>query len=558
MKTHTSLSADQKINRLRILFLQQLPQRLQQIRVLFEQLKADYSDQQAMVDLHRSLHSMKGTGRSFGFIQLGSAADKAETLVEPYLALLGQQLPLSWTQQMEEYLTELEHVATIVEASYGPPPTELEAPSLDMFKPYWQEEEYGGRLVYICDDDTLLVEQLATQLACFGYQSIVFTELDKLRSSLHEKQPNALIMDIHFPEGRYAGTDLVYSLRAEAHSQFPVIFLSSRSDFDARLSAVQADGSAYFTKPANIQELITTLDTLTRQQKPEPYRILVIDDEQVVSDYHSVLLQEAGMTTRSVNEPDNILGVLQEFRPDLLLMDMYMPTCSGNDLAKLIRQVHDYMPIPIVYLSSETDKQKQFSAMRIGAEGFLTKPVIPSELVAAVAIRAERMRTLRSLMVRDSLTGLFNHTTTTQLLDTAVANTKRHGNSLCFVMIDLDHFKKVNDTYGHPVGDQVLLALARIMKQRLRTSDVIGRYGGEEFALILYEVTAEKAAELANELRETFSRLCFNSNENTFYCTFSAGIAEFPVFSSLEQIREAADRALYQAKHNGRNQVVIA
>jgi diguanylate cyclase (GGDEF)-like protein len=219
--------------------------------------------------------------------------------------------------------------------------------------------------------------------------------------------------------------------------------------------------------------------------------------------------------------------------------------------------VPDYVSLPIVYLSSEMDQQKQFSAMRVGAEGFLTKPVVPEDLVDAVVIRAERMRTLRSLMVRDSMTGLFNHTTITQMLENAVANAGRSSGVLCFAMIDIDHFKQVNDTYGHPVGDQVIQALARILQQRLRNSDVVGRYGGEEFAVILQDVSVDAATRLIDALRQDFSRILFHAASTDFSCTFSVGLACYTGDSRAEVLCEAADRALYEAKRNGRNCVVV-
>ncbi|MFA6921535.1 MAG: diguanylate cyclase, partial [Gallionella sp.] len=339
--------------------------------------------------------------------------------------------------------------------------------------------------------------------------------------------------------------------------RIPSIFLSARDDFAARLGAVQAGSAAYFHKPARAIDLVATLDELTCRQQPEPYRILIVDDEPEIASYHSIILQESGMVTNQLSEPARVLDVLQEFRPDMVLMDMYMPGCSGHDLAKLIRQVPDYVGLPIVFLSSETDRKKQFSAMRIGAEGFLTKPVIPEDLVAAVAIRAERMRTLRSLMARDSLTGLFNHTTTTQFLENAVARAKRSAGTLCFAMIDIDHFKSVNDTRGHPVGDQVILALSRVLQQRLRNTDIVGRYGGEEFAVILQDVSIERATKLLDELRQDFARVVFHSDSGEFSCTFSAGIARYPAHKSMETLREMADKALYEAKHSGRNRVVI-
>jgi len=558
MTAEIRLSASQKIARLRGIFIDQLPKRIELVLELWARLKADACDMDALTELHRTVHSLKGTGRSFGFDQLGEAADNAEELLSRRLADATAELASNWVQQMDCFLSELEQdVLTILSVDAAGEHSH-EALDFSSYRPFWPTQDCRGKLLYLCDDDPLVVEQLSTQLSCFGYQTVVFTELDKLNRSVLENRPDALIMDINFPEGRYAGTDLVGSLRKELDYQLPVLFLSSRDDFDARLSAVLAGGTDYFTKPANIQELVASLDILTCQDKPEPYRVLVVDDEPTVADYHSVILQEAGMITRCAIEPSSILGILQEFRPDLVLMDMYMPICTGYDLARMIRQVHEYAAIPIIYLSSETDKQKQFSAMRIGAEGFMTKPVVPGELVAAVEIRAERMRSLRSMMVRDSLTGLFNHTTTTQLLEASMASTRRNGSSLCFVMIDIDNFKKVNDSHGHPTGDQVILSLARVLKQRLRLSDIIGRYGGEEFALVLQDVGLEKATELVNGLRIDFEKLCFNGHDTTFSCTFSAGIAAFPHYTTLEKLREASDQALYRAKNEGRNRVVVA
>jgi diguanylate cyclase (GGDEF)-like protein len=124
-------------------------------------------------------------------------------------------------------------------------------------------------------------------------------------------------------------------------------------------------------------------------------------------------------------------------------------------------------------------------------------------------------------------------------------------------MLDLDHFKSVNDTHGHMAGDQVLLALSRVLRHRLRTTDVIGRYGGEEFALLLKNVSRQASEKLVNDLREDFSRIIFTAGNERFKCTFSAGISHFPGYRRAEELRMAADRALYEAKKQGRNCVVV-
>lgn len=549
-------SAREKIAKLRQTFIAQLPARVLEMRALFERLQADATDRPAAVELHRFLHSIKGTGRSFGFLELG-AAEQAENLVALLIAVPPQPLPANWQKQLGDSLGYLEMTVEVLCSPDG-----LDAgsdePGFAMVKQAESVRDHsGGRVVYICDDESLVLEKLASQLSCFGFTTVCFTDTEALHQAVLAEKPDALVMDINFPQGQCAGTQVIAALKSEIGNSVPVVFVSGRDDFSARLGAVQAGGDAYFQKPARLIDLVMALDELTNPRKPAPFRILVIDDEPGISSYHCIILQEAGMETVQLNTPARVLDVLREFRPDMVLMDMYMPECSGRDLAMLIRQVPDFIGLPIVFLSSETDQQKQFSAMRVGAEDFLTKPVIPADLVTAVAIRAERMRTLCALMARDSLTGLFNHTTTTQLLDSAISSARRTNESLCFVMIDIDRFKLVNDTHGHPAGDQVILALSRVLHQRLRNSDIVGRYGGEEFAIIMQNVSVVDASRLINELREDFARVVFHSANGEFTCSFSAGIASFPDHQRLELLREAADKALYKAKDSGRNCVMV-
>jgi diguanylate cyclase (GGDEF)-like protein len=542
-----------KIAQLREKFIEQMPGRVEEALDQLATLRADPNQSVTAANLHRFLHSIKGTGKSFGFEELGAIAASGEHLAARLLETPANVSVSFWDELAEVLARIVLSTETLRQQGVSSSPehdiTRFELAPVD------DSEGAGGRLIYICDDDPLQVEQLATQLQCFGYHTVAFIDPAELSTAMATKRPSLVIMDIIFPNG-VSGTDVLAAIESKLDHPVPVIFISARDDFEARLNAIKAGGEAYFHKPVNALDLVTTIDELTVQKKPEPCRVLVVDDEPVIAAYHSLILQEAQMITYQVNNPESVLEVLEEFRPDLVLMDMYMPGCNGRDLAKLVRQVPDYFGLPIVFLSSETDKRKQFSAMRVGAEGFLTKPIQPEELVAAVAIRAERMRALRMLMARDSLTGLFNHSTTTQMLENLISHAGRQNESLCFAMIDVDHFKAVNDTHGHPVGDQVLLALARVLQQRLRNSDIVGRYGGEEFAVVLQGVTLEAATRIIDQLRQDFAKIRFHAGEIEFFCAFSAGVAAFPQFNDMKSLREAADRALYQAKNAGRNCVV--
>ena len=551
-------SLSEKIARLRGIFIQQLPGKMVEGRKFFDLLRTDPTNSETASSLHRHLHSIKGTGASFGFLELSALSGEGEELARAILENPDSMSSVRW-QQLDKCLSDMEQMLehSILHGggtrNHGEQKQAFEIPSMQDS----EDEKSNEKLIYICDDETLLAEQLGAQLLCFGYKTELFNNTADLRHAVLRKQPDAVVMDIMFPEGASEGTNVLTDLRENHGILFPAVFISARRDFDARLRAIRAGGEAYFPKPIQTLELVASLDLLTRHSEPEPFRVLVVDDEPEIAEYHALILENAGMVTRTAHELETVLDVVSEFRPDLVLMDMYMPKCSGRDMAKLIRQVPDYVSLPIVFLSSETDRKRQFSAMSVGAEGFLTKPIEPDYLVTSVALRAERMRALRSLMMRDSLTGLFNHTATSQFLESAIVAARRQHQTVCFAMIDVDHFKSVNDTYGHPIGDQVLLALARVLQQRLRQTDLVGRYGGEEFAIILHNVTLKKAEQIMQQLREDFSKVIFHAGDTDFSCTFSCGVAAFPQLASMETLREAADKAMYQAKHAGRNRVVV-
>jgi diguanylate cyclase (GGDEF)-like protein len=196
----------------------------------------------------------------------------------------------------------------------------------------------------------------------------------------------------------------------------------------------------------------------------------------------------------------------------------------------------------------------QVEALRLGGDQFLIKPFNPVLLAAIVKTKIERFRETQRSTQLDGLTGLLNHTAAKSQLK-AMAEALTVNGSLTVVMIDIDRFKAINDTYGHPVGDQVIRGLAWLLKGRLRSSDMIGRYGGEEFLIALPDVSPEKAGLVVDRIRKDFSNLPHAHASGSLFATFSAGIASYPLFSTAQDLTEAADQALLEAKRMGRNRV---
>ena len=219
-----------------------------------------------------------------------------------------------------------------------------------------------------------------------------------------------------------------------------------------------------------------------------------------------------------------------------------------------LRQLPAYQAVPIVYLSSETDIGLQIEALRLGGDQFLTKPFNPVVLAATVKTKIERHREMLRSSHNDGLTGLLNHTAAKTRLDAMVATLPADG-QLSVAMLDIDHFKSVNDTYGHPVGDQVIRSLAWLLKGRLRSTDLIGRYGGEEFIVALADVGPDEAWVVLDRIRRDFAKLPHTHVDGTMRASFSAGIAAFPEYRTPTELTHMADMALLEAKRSGRDRV---
>ena len=378
------------------------------------------------------------------------------------------------------------------------------------------------------------------------------------RAALAERLPDALVLDLPPEPGATHGLiDLIR--RLPGGHDVVIIALSGRDSFLGQTEVIHAGADACFGPPYDWEAIALKLHALLDHGGVNPPRILTVEDDPTQAAFARAVLEAAGYHVRVCADPRDFGDEFAAFGPDLILMDIMLPGIDGYDLARYVRQSEHNATLPIVFLTSHGELHARIKTARAGGDDHLLKPVHPSLLVSTVAGRLERARLLRLLLNRDGLTRLYTHTCFVEQAERVLARRRRDGGHASLVMVDLDHFKLVNDTYGHQAGDRVLVALATLLRHRVQRTDVVGRYGGEEFAMVLDDLDARSAASLVTGLLADFGARAHRAPDGrTFTATFSAGIAPLDERAgSLEGWIRDADGALYVAKHRGRSEIVV-
>ncbi len=536
-----------------VAFREQLPQRATEVEEAWAAVQSSPEEAELLQILYRGVHNLSGSAATFGYASITETARGVERLLRnekghPLDALTPRQIaPLATGIRQLTGICRSESMAT------EPIPAAMsKAPATSRLV-----GSPPKHLLWLLEDDAAQAEALAGALRPYGYTVRIFPNLNTLSETSDWEEADALLADIEMPEG--GSPAFIHDQLDQRGIKLPLIFVTVHDDFAARLEATRAGEQGYFVKPVAIEDVVDHLEDLLMPEPETPFRILVVDDDEVQARYHALMLTQAGMLTEYVTEPGEVLERLQTFDAELLLLDMYMPGCSGDELARVVRQHARYITLPIVFLSTEHNSSRQQYALAAGADDFLVKPIDPSRLISVISTRAARARLLASLMFRDGMTGLMTHSTIRDRLKAELSRARREGGELTIALMDLDHFKSVNDQHGHAVGDLVIMGLARLLRQRLRASDLIGRYGGEEFLLILPQTGCERARAIVEEIRADFSALTFRALGNvSLHVTLSAGLACAQDYDESEKLFAAADKALYTAKHGGRNQSAFA
>jgi len=423
----------------------------------------------------------------------------------------------------------------------------------------------GGKKKILIIDDSPLMRKLIRQALSPGGHTIFTAGSGREALDVLQTEPVDLItLDLEMPG--MDGYQVCRSLKENDKTRdIPVIIISTRTDAKEKQKGFQYGAVEYYEKPFQADDLRAFVEDLLQTQHKEAGYVAIVLTAPTTAHILRYLLGKRGHQVQWFTSAGQFLAA-QGAAPDLIIMDMCLPDMSALGLCLKINKQESLRFVPKIVLAGKKEKERVFKVLEHGADDYIYSPFDAVELYARVKahLRARMLHEdllrknslLQTLSITDGLTGLLNRRYLDNRLKAEYARAVREGNPLGYILLDVDDFKSVNDSFGHPVGDQLLQELAHVMNRSCRVSDVIGRYGGDEFALILPNTGYKGLEVVAQRMLNTLCNYGLVVDGRKIPISISLGLAAFPesVVNHEQALVELADKALYRAKALGKKQ----
>ena len=490
----------------------------------------------------RAAHKLTGAVGTFGF----AAASQSARDIEQTLTGTDPLTPASLFRLSDlsfKLRRDLEHSPALPATPNGRPTT-------------IRSNGRTARLLLVVQD-----AELAERIALAGHLRALDVDIAlhfaEARQLIADRRPDVVLVDLAPADGSDRGMAFLAEL-ANDDPPLPVVVLTQRDSLIDRVEVAALGGSAFLRKPLSPEQILDTVTEVLDSEQITESLILAVDDDHVILNSVQTILGSNGLQTVCLDDPLRFWDTLDETMPDLVVLDVDMPHVSGIELCKVIRNEQRWRALPVLILTAHTDPATVHRVFAAGADDYISKPFVGPELVNRISNRLERNRLYRRLAEVDALTGVSTRRKTSQVLERYLGLAQRRDDPFTLAILDVDHFKQINDRYGHASGDETLRRLGELLGQAFRREDVIGRWGGEEFVAGMYGMPEHVGVQRLTTVLEQFRRIVFRSpNGQEFHATMSAGVAQFPENGTdLASLYRTADSALYRAKANGRNRVV--
>ena len=505
-------------------YLDELPRIFAELRAEIESFR---QGQPVLPALQTGFHRLAGSGGSYGFPEISEIARTAERFV-------ASGPPIQQAGKLDDAVKRLEAVLTVARAQFAAGPGVA---------------DIGLRAVVLLPPGPDR-DRLTEALVGLGYHVDLRTRKDDPLTVTGGNRPDMLVIGTGPGEGDPSAVASTWTSRRSTRPRAVVLIETLRAV--DRLRAVAAGVDAVFQAERMIEDLPRYAHTLARSGAP-PSTVVLLDEDADRAARVGAVLEQANIRVVRSALAKIVQELLDREVPDLLLVSPKLADADGYSVVRMVRQDPRFHLLPAIMVGA-ADTGTQVEALRAGVDDFVPDGAEAELLLQTVITRAERGRRLREMLHRDELTGLLNHGALMAELEYAVDFGRRHGGQLAFVVFDLDRFGEVHERFGQIVGDQILLHVANVFRSSVRASDVIGRYGGEEFGMILRGAGATGAAVLAAKLRRVLGEQAATTAEGVIIpLNVSVGWASHPADGTTAgELAHAALRALRKEKSEKR------
>ena len=381
-----------RLKELRKSYEAKLPEKLAHIKGEWQNyIKGGESAHQHLLMMQLLVHRLSGSGATFGYQWVSEIAERIELLLK-LLIEKREQPSLTQKEQIQTQLITLDAMKT-----YAPSMNKGRTREDTKIRDVPETDSVAGKkLLFMVEDDEEYALLLTAKLDQFGFMIRHFKNGEFFEKALIKQKPVAILMDMDLPEGVYGGAEVIRRVNNGESKPIPVIFISLHKSFESRLQAVRAGATHYFVKPFEVESLVNAIAEISGGLPSVPYRVLIVDDDEELTEMYRMSLEADGFQVNVVNDSLGAMAVLEEFEPDLILMDVLMPGCNGIELATIIRQSREYDLTPIIFMTTEWRNDVKLVSMNLGSDDFLAKPIAPWSLVANLRGRIKRARTLRA------------------------------------------------------------------------------------------------------------------------------------------------------------------
>lgn len=372
----------------------------------------------------------------------------------------------------------------------------------------------------------LPAEQLMNEAANWGFRGAIATTLAEAKTRIKQNAPTVVLLD---PDITHPTKDSLRLLAELGHQTppVPVLVLTSHDRLTDRLEVAQLGGHGFLHKPLSSAQVLEAVAQAAQRAESAKQRVMVVDDDPQILVTVKGLLEPWGLNVTTLDDPQQFWEMLESCSPDLLILDVRMPILGGIKLCQLVRNDSRWGSLPIIFLTADTNATIVNQVFRVGADDFVSKPLVGPELVTRILNRLERIKLLQEAAETDCLTKLANRRKSTQDLTERLQLASQQNQPLCLAVLDLDNLKEINDRHGYDTGDIVMRQWGQLLRQTFRQNAVVARWEGDEFVVALYGMTRAIGIQSFIQLLTTLRNRRFVAPDQTqFRITFSAGIGQ--------------------------------